>query len=225
MPITIECDGCGKTYRVKEQLIGRRIKCKACDEPIKVTDPEELDEFEDLGAFDEDEEFEARLPTRSPRKKKKAQKSAQPAAGLQAFNTFKTIVMVLIGIVVIGFGRSLAYSGGFFMLRIIGGAGSAAMMILGLANLVTVTALGIGGLGIFQRQDWGDRVTWAGALGMAGVTIVGTIVTAFWLTTLGEKFGGIGVASGSLVAGCAYGCVIPGAILYCMNHADWDEPA
>jgi predicted Zn finger-like uncharacterized protein len=36
MPLSIECDHCGKRYRVNDSFAGRRVKCKICGLPIEV---------------------------------------------------------------------------------------------------------------------------------------------------------------------------------------------
>lgn len=38
MVIETECPSCGKGYRVKDELDGRKIRCKKCGKPFKVED-------------------------------------------------------------------------------------------------------------------------------------------------------------------------------------------
>ncbi|MBL4884985.1 MAG: hypothetical protein JKY95_10685 [Planctomycetaceae bacterium] len=45
MAISIECDDCGKNYKVRDEAVGQRFKCKNCGTPIRV--PEQQDEFDD----------------------------------------------------------------------------------------------------------------------------------------------------------------------------------
>jgi len=42
MPILIECD-CGKSYRVKDDLAGRKIRCPGCGDPVSVPQTREDD--------------------------------------------------------------------------------------------------------------------------------------------------------------------------------------
>lgn len=44
MAIETECPSCGKGYRVKDELDGRKIRCKQCDTPFKVKDLTALEE-------------------------------------------------------------------------------------------------------------------------------------------------------------------------------------
>jgi hypothetical protein len=36
MAISVECSACGQTYRLKDEMAGRKIRCKACQTPIEV---------------------------------------------------------------------------------------------------------------------------------------------------------------------------------------------
>lgn len=40
MPIQTECD-CGKTYRVKDELAGKRFRCTECGTTVRIPQPEE----------------------------------------------------------------------------------------------------------------------------------------------------------------------------------------
>lgn len=66
MPIQLECDACGRRVKVKEEYAGKRIRCPACEEPIRV--PQGGDDFD--VDFEEDE-FEER-----PAAKSRGQRSA-----------------------------------------------------------------------------------------------------------------------------------------------------
>ncbi len=87
MPISIACS-CGKSYRVKETLAGKKIRCADCAELIKVPvqvadDDAEFDEFGPLQpAADDREESEPSLPPRVKRRSnptKQDVRSDQPA--------------------------------------------------------------------------------------------------------------------------------------------------
>jgi hypothetical protein len=75
MSISVACS-CGKKYRVKETLAGKKIRCADCAELIKVPqevmdDDAEFDEFGDLQPAARDrEESEASLPPRAKRRSK-----------------------------------------------------------------------------------------------------------------------------------------------------------
>lgn len=84
MPISADCPQCGKTYNVKDDLAGKKFRCKECEGVVTVPaaggggggkkDP--WDDL-DLGSFQdqapaEDDEFEAPLPRRRAAGKKKS---------------------------------------------------------------------------------------------------------------------------------------------------------
>jgi len=86
MPISIACS-CGKKYRVKEALAGKKIRCADCSELIKVPAQEaeedaEFDEFAGLpparaGNDDDEDEDEPSLPPRVKRRSKPAKSTVK----------------------------------------------------------------------------------------------------------------------------------------------------
>lgn len=46
MSVNFECD-CGKKYRVKDDMIGKKIRCKECGEAIIISDQEDVSEYEE----------------------------------------------------------------------------------------------------------------------------------------------------------------------------------
>lgn len=78
MPIQAKCRKCSKVYTVKDELAGKKFRCKQCEAPVTVPQPAVLLEVEDefgddfSGGFDDDfggdEEFER--PVSRPKKKK-----------------------------------------------------------------------------------------------------------------------------------------------------------
>src|SRR5262245_57953452 len=74
MSISVACS-CGKKYRVKEALAGKKIRCADCAELIKVPvlvpdDDAEFDEFALPPAADDGEEDEPSLPPQVKRRSK-----------------------------------------------------------------------------------------------------------------------------------------------------------
>lgn len=61
MSLKVTCV-CGKTYRVKEEMEGRKIRCKECGEAVTITVPQEEDGADDP----EPEEQEAFSTIESP---------------------------------------------------------------------------------------------------------------------------------------------------------------
>jgi hypothetical protein len=45
MAISVECSACGQTYRLKDEMAGRKIRCKACQTPIEVPVAETEEEW------------------------------------------------------------------------------------------------------------------------------------------------------------------------------------
>lgn len=74
MAITVTCDDCSETHRVRDDAVGKRFPCKGCGKTIKVKAPppveEELDDLEDADLYaddsDDDEfDFSRKAPRRS----------------------------------------------------------------------------------------------------------------------------------------------------------------
>src|SRR5882724_7462068 len=82
MSISISCT-CGKKYRVNETLAGKKIRCKACDEVLKVPreeadDAAESDEFDGLLTPDTDrDERQASLPPKVKRRPKPTRRDVE----------------------------------------------------------------------------------------------------------------------------------------------------
>ncbi len=81
MPIEFKCSGCGKQYKVKMELAGKRFRCKACEEPIQVPRPErrakpkpvladEDDDFMNALSEASEDEYEAMPIAQAPRRSK-----------------------------------------------------------------------------------------------------------------------------------------------------------
>ncbi|MAT16387.1 MAG: hypothetical protein CMJ46_14080, partial [Planctomyces sp.] len=60
MSISFSCPDCGKSYQVRDDLAGRRFKCKDCERPLKVPSAVKSEEF-----FDEE-------PARRPARRKQS---------------------------------------------------------------------------------------------------------------------------------------------------------
>jgi dienelactone hydrolase len=75
MSLTVSCPGCGREYRVKDELAGKKIRCKDCDTVVVIPQAD----ADDLG-FDDDDLADAEsAPALSPpsRKKSAAKKPAK----------------------------------------------------------------------------------------------------------------------------------------------------
>ena len=100
MPLRVECGGCDKTYTVKDELAGKKLRCKTCGAtiPIPAAETDADDEFgfqavnEDDQDSDEDEdEAPARRPAPArrakakPAAKKRKARSSEPGIGLRSW--------------------------------------------------------------------------------------------------------------------------------------------
>lgn len=85
MPITVTCDDCSESHRVKDDAIGKRFKCKGCGKSLVVAAPPPEDDFSnfDEAAFADDESEDADGDDRqkSPRRKTAPKKSAKGKSG------------------------------------------------------------------------------------------------------------------------------------------------
>ena len=48
MAIRLECGGCGKSYKLRDEVAGKRIKCKECGNPIAVPMNQDVDADDDF---------------------------------------------------------------------------------------------------------------------------------------------------------------------------------
>jgi len=71
MSLSVECPGCGREYRVKDELAGKKIRCKECNTAMMVPSPEQDDDLAELASKP------AALPT--PSRKKSGSKAGKPA--------------------------------------------------------------------------------------------------------------------------------------------------
>ena len=46
MPITLVCTGCGKSYQLKDELAGRKVRCPGC-QSVQVVPADSMDEYDD----------------------------------------------------------------------------------------------------------------------------------------------------------------------------------
>ena len=107
MAIETQCGQCGKRYRVKDELAGRRIKCKQCGAKIVVEDP--FAAADDWGSsYDDDgygadpfggggdDPYGAAAPP--PRKKKKKKTGSRSASSSRSVSSGKPFWKLPVGI-------------------------------------------------------------------------------------------------------------------------------
>lgn len=67
MAIDVRCGSCGKAYKVPDNIAGRKIRCKACETVIQVSDAAPLDEID---PWDIEEEFGDEPMQAAPRRRR-----------------------------------------------------------------------------------------------------------------------------------------------------------
>ena len=209
MPIRAECQGCGQTYRVKDELVGRRIKCKQCGEKIPVVDPDTDDSVDEDG--DDEDEYGESAPALPSRKRVPKKKRKAAAAQVPQFSTPKIAVMIMIAVLTMRLPV-----GAFWWFR-----SGAFVLILSLARLAVGCALVVGGYGLFQRTTWAERVVWAAAIAQIVVAVVGlgySMAVRFALVDVARA----GLAAGGWMTVGVMSCALPIGILVCMAHEEWD---
>lgn len=222
LPIEFACDDCGKQYRVRDDLVGRKIRCKECGAPLLVQgdDPEVL--FDEI---DEDELISASMPARRRKKSKKRspQTGASGGKGVTFVNNLQLTALVLIAVMAIrGFG------GVFLAAGMLGGGlwsdgvFSFLLAMTGIATFLAQVAIVIGGIGIFQREDYGAPLAEKGAWVLIAISLLalpGAFLTMGKLESLG-----IPAIIMQTVVSAVFSMAIPAALIYCLRHRDWDVP-
>ncbi|MDB5335625.1 MAG: Alpha/beta hydrolase family protein [Planctomycetaceae bacterium] len=123
MSISVICEHCFGEFRVKDELAGKRVRCKSCSEPIRVPGGEaadspaprrrrpildELDDWED--------EPEEELPTIRPKPKSKKKKSRRKAVSINVgpwLEAIKSTEILPIAVPVFLLGMMVLFGMGF----------------------------------------------------------------------------------------------------------------
>ena len=219
MPIEFACDECDKQYRVRDDLAGRKIRCKECGTGLQIPSDEEplFDEI------DEDELISDAMPARRKPKKKKRKPSQQ--SGIQTNVTFvnklQLTALVLIAVMVFQAFGSLYFAAALFA-GAFGGIGHAFIAIGAIASFLAKVALLIGGIGILQKEAYGAPLAEKGAWALiviALISIPGAMLTMskFESATLAPYI------TRSIIS-AILSMALPGALIYCIRHPDWDVP-
>jgi hypothetical protein len=122
MPITLNCPSCGRKYQLRDDLAGRKVKCKACEQQFSVPVPRKIEDDDEpsgataalYGLDDEDEDGPAGsvpLPSRrasatavaparsGPRRSSSTPKSKGGGGGVSLVKVILIIVMIPVGII------------------------------------------------------------------------------------------------------------------------------
>ncbi|MBY0228414.1 MAG: hypothetical protein K2W96_03950 [Gemmataceae bacterium] len=73
--VTISCPDCDKQVKAPAEIVGKKIRCKACGAAFTAREAEELDEIDEVEDLDEAEE---EAPKKKPAKKKPEAKKPEP---------------------------------------------------------------------------------------------------------------------------------------------------
>lgn len=100
MTIQVTCDSCFMNYQLKDELAGRKVRCKQCKEIIEVPRPgaKRVGPAEDPWMEEDDEPAEAPRAPAPARKKKKKRKKARS----ESSSGFRFGVIAILGIVFAG---------------------------------------------------------------------------------------------------------------------------
>ena len=78
MPITVTCDDCSETHRVRDDAVGKRLKCKGCGKSLRIEAPDSPQvDFPDLDDIRQDDDGDDEAETSQF---KPARRKAKPAA-------------------------------------------------------------------------------------------------------------------------------------------------
>ena len=106
MPITLECPGCRKSYRVQDTHAGKKIRCKSCETIIHIPyeEVEVLDEEEDDWGDDEpwnapsESSLPKRRPSASQRRAKSKRSSRKRSSASDSMPEGLIVVLVMLGV-------------------------------------------------------------------------------------------------------------------------------
>ena len=144
MAIETQCPGCRKRYRVKDELAGRKIKCKQCGKPIKVEDPLAMQDDEWAGDYGDDGYGEDPAYAEPARPKKKGSVKKKKKAATKSASSTKAAWKLPVGI-----------------LGIAGGIGLLVFSIYGISNGIRKSFRALGGavvmIGFFFNLAFGGE--------------------------------------------------------------------
>ncbi len=226
MALNLVCPECDHAHRVRDEFAGRQVRCKGCgialNVPAAVEDDFEVDDFSEPGSDDfrnEDYGDSVSLPGRR-RKSRKRKRQSEPSSKPQTFVNRKqlaVLVMILVMASRYGFVPSIW---SIFSFRNLGLTRVIAMLA-SVASLLAYVALIIGGIGIFQREQYGAPLAEKAAWVKLTTVAIGLITSIIFAVQHDSAIYAIArMTSASAVLGIG----IPIAIIYLIRHPDWDTP-
>ncbi|REJ85800.1 MAG: hypothetical protein DWQ29_11070 [Planctomycetota bacterium] len=166
MPITATCPKCQKEYRVKDDVVGKKFRCKACQAVVTVPeaaadpgghkdpwDDLDLDAYGDNPYAETDEPIEApRARKKSPSKKKRSRSSGMPGTVIAAI-ACESILLLLRAVGLVGAVVTLDPCNGVFSLMgvmLSGGAIYGYIQGINVIRWISVVLCGIGMLWVLS---------------------------------------------------------------------------
>ena len=114
MPITIICDECSESHRVREDAVGKRFKCKGCGKGLMIETPRKKraasaeEDYEDYDDDDEVEDYDDAEPVRRRGGKSKGGSSSRSKRS-KSLPIHKTLIVAGLRLVAAGFGLMVLY--------------------------------------------------------------------------------------------------------------------
>ena len=109
MPITIICDECSESHRVREDAVGKRFKCKGCGKGLMIEAPTKKrvasaeEDYEDYDDDDEVEDYDDAEPVRRRGRKSKGGSSNRSKRS-KSLPIHKTLIVPGLRLAAAGFG-------------------------------------------------------------------------------------------------------------------------
>ena len=113
MPITIICDECSESHRVREDAVGKRFKCKGCGKGLMIEAPRKKQAAsaeEDYEDYDDDEveDYDDAEPVRRRGGKSKGGSSSRSKRS-KSLPIHKTLIVPGLRLAAVGFGLFVLY--------------------------------------------------------------------------------------------------------------------
>lgn len=116
MPITVICDECSESHRVREDAVGKRFKCKGCgkgltiDAPRKKRAASDEEDYEDYDDDDDEiEDYDEAQPVRRRAAGKSKARSSSRSRRSKSRPIHKTLIVPGLRLVAAGFGLLVLY--------------------------------------------------------------------------------------------------------------------
>jgi len=109
MPQMIDCPECGATLRIKDELLGKHVRCPGCSVVISTEKPTSAKKKPIAQVEEDEDDVEEDLPTKPVKKRRKDEEEGPPKWLIQAIigGTVLILIIVLGGLAFLVFGTNL----------------------------------------------------------------------------------------------------------------------